>query len=122
MNSNTWSDVLDNSATAIEIYRQFAAERDGRTIGEWMEAKSVELWGDEHDVDANYTALGDELREDAAKQRVVGDEALDAQFDTIFDDDWANDGTHLDWVCTASVDEIVSWAQTVQQQAEEAVE
>ena len=66
MNSNTWSDVLGNNVTAAEAYQQYLAERtEGETLSQWMQRTSRELWGAEHDDEADFTAMAQEL-EDAA--------------------------------------------------------
>lgn len=46
---------------------------------------------------------------EAARFRVENVDALAPLYDTIFAD-WDNWVEHLNWVCTATVDQIVEWA------------
>lgn len=51
-------------------------------------------------------------REDA-QARVDATPELDAHREVIFYD-WPEGDEHWEWVCTATVDEIVSWAEAVE--------
>lgn len=51
-----------------------------------------------------------------ARARIDTTPELDAHRDTILYDWYEED--HWQWVCTAPVDEIVDWAETVEREAE----
>jgi hypothetical protein len=49
---------------------------------------------------------------DAAEGRVESEPRLQKHADTILYD-WPEGDEHWNWVCTAAIDEIVDWAETV---------
>lgn len=65
--------------------------------------------GGKSDETGNQTA---EQRTEG-RARVNGNAKLSAHSKTIFSD-WPNWAEHMEWVATASVREIVDWAETVE--------
>jgi ribulose-5-phosphate 4-epimerase/fuculose-1-phosphate aldolase len=63
----------------------------------------------------DYLAQIEYAREDA-KARIDATPELDAHSDTILYDWYEED--HWEWVCTATVAEIVDWAEAVEREAE----
>jgi hypothetical protein len=51
----------------------------------------------------------------AARARVESDDRLAAHARLLVDYDWNNEDEHLDWVITAPVDDLVAWAQSIEQ-------
>ena len=111
--------------TATQAYQQYVAERsDGETLAEGMEQTSEDLWSKsgEHDPDLDWEGLADGLLEDAARWRVEHAAELEDYEELIFDYDWPEGNDSLEWVITAPTTEIISWAETVKAQAEDATE
>jgi hypothetical protein len=64
-----WSDVLGNQITAREAYRQYQATalHGHETLAQWIERKSLELWGNEHDPNLDYEGMAAALLKSAGK-------------------------------------------------------
>jgi len=45
-----------------------------------------------------------------AQQRVQNSEALNEHYAILCEYDWPNMQEHIDWICTASENEIIEWA------------
>lgn len=109
----SWSDVLGNSASAIEIVRQFHQAYGGvclnlSEVAEWCEEQAEELWGDGAPEDVDWSRVADELLQDAAEQRVNASPALREYEDVIFRD-WPNRTEHLMGVAVGDEAETVDW-------------
>ena len=48
-----------------------------------------------------------------AQQRVVNTPELYPYYDILCEYDWPNAQDHIDWICTATVKEILDWCKTI---------
>lgn len=111
-----WSNVLGNSATALEIvqnYRETIGAESMSMLAEWCEAQARDVWGNDLPNDVDWTDIAEQLVRAAAEERVRQSGALDDHRDTIFYD-WPEGSAHLLWIALAPEREIVSWAQSIE--------
>lgn len=60
----------------------------------------------------DYVGLEEPYAE-MADDRVKATPALLPYYDLLIDSDWDNQGEHWEWVATADIDEILSWAKNI---------
>ena len=53
-----------------------------------------------------------------AQQRVLNSPALNQYYDIICEYDWNEEQEHIDWVCTAEIEEIEAWARGIRNDEE----
>lgn len=70
--------------------------------------------GEDFDKNSDDYRMVEKTDFDLARQRVEGNESFPEDLiDIILYTDWM-EVNHLEWICTASADEIVDWARSIQ--------
>jgi hypothetical protein len=106
-----WSDYLGNSATALEIVRQFSESGEG-DLAEWCEAQHDDIWPDSA-INVEWCDVAHALLKSAVDDRMRQDDL--GYYEAAIVYDWTEGDNHLLWVATAPRAQIVSWAESVQE-------
>lgn len=120
MKQYEWHELLGNNLPALEIMQKYQAEcLEEESLAEWMERQYRGLVLENPDMPdvADSVDWGDQaqfLAHDAAQRRVWDTPKLE-KYEDILMEHW-NDPHHYEWVASASLADVLDWAETIKNQ------